>query len=130
MRYDDFGYAEFVLVRDYKDANNIFYAYVTENASVGGDKKLGTAYNVYKLGETTATLVYDDQPAVGVATSADWSYSNHGTGIYKFEVNGKGQIISMNVDPNGLCDTHCNNSWINTDADLVRVKASEPSNNS
>ena len=36
----------------------------------------------------------------------------------------------MNVDPNGLCDTHCNNSWINTDAELVRVKASEPSNNS
>ena len=37
---------------------------------------------------------------------------------------------ALNVDPNGLCDTHCNNSWINTDAELVRVKASEPSNNS
>ena len=130
VKYDDFGYAEFVLVRDYKDANNIFYAYVTENASVGGDKKLGTAYNVYKLGETTATIVYDDQPTDPAKNIGDWSYSYHGTGIYKFEVNGKGQIISMNVDPNGLCDTHCNNSWINTDAELVRVKASEPSNNS
>ena len=130
VKYDEFGYAEFVLVRDYKDANNSFYAYVTENASVGGDKKLGTAYNVYKLGETTATIVYDDQPADAKDNIGNWSYSNeHGTGIYKFEVNGKGQIVSMSIDPI-LCDTHCNNSWIDTKAELVRLQASEPSSNS
>lgn len=130
VKYDEFGYAEFVLVRDYKDANNSFYAYVTENASVGGDKNLGTAYNVYKLGETTATIVYDDQPADAKDNIGNWSYSNeHGTGIYKFEVNGKGQIVSMSIDPI-LCDTHCNNSWIDTKAELVRLQASEPSSNS
>ena len=116
---DSSGYATLVVVSDYDLAANSFYAYVTSNSDVG-QNALGTAYWVYKVGETTPTLVYD----ANGATAGGWAYdTTHETGLYSFTVNANNQIQSMGAV---LCDLHCGNSAANVAIgwDRSAVKAS------
>ena len=97
------GYATLVVVSNYELAANTFLAYVTEPNQTGFTTALGRAYQVYKIGETTATVVYD------VVANNFWQYSNeHGTGLYLFTVNANNQIVAMDIQ---VCDLHCTSSY-------------------
>ena len=116
---DTSGYATLVVVDNPVLASNTFYAYVTSNSNVG-QNALGTAYWVYKVGDTTPTLVYD----ANGATTGGWAYdATHETGLYSFTVNADNQIQTMSTV---LCDLHCGNSAANviTGWDRSAVKAS------
>ena len=101
LKGDD-GFLSVVVVRNYEDLNNTFLAYVTDGTR-DGKQNGNDAYQVYKLGETTPTLVYD--------TSSDFTF-DHGTGLYLIEVNSDNEIVRMQ---DSGCDsvscTICNNSW-------------------
>ena len=110
------GFLSVVVVTDYADLNNTFLAYVTDNTA---DSKQGghDGYQVYKLGETDPTTVYE--------TTADTFKFDHATGLYLIEVNSKNEIQDMSaVACDGVsCDTNiCNNSASNiavTDIDYI-----------
>ena len=97
------GYLSVVVVYESKDLNNTFLAYVTDDTA---DSKQGgyDGYQVYKLGETDPTTVYE-------INTGDFNF-DHGTGLYLIEVDSDNEIVSMK--DNG-CDsvscTICNNSW-------------------
>ena len=95
------GYATLVVVDDFVAAGNTFLAYVTDGVAEAHDYKLGTGYNVFKAGETTATLVYDDLANVGT-----WNYQ--GTGMYVISLNAKGQITAMNYTISDINTTASN----------------------
>ena len=103
LKGDD-GFLSVVVVRNYEDLNNTFLAYVTDGTR-DGKQNGNDAYQVYKLGETTPTLVYD--------TSSDFTF-DHGTGLYLIEVNSDNEIVNMSA---AVCDsvscTTCDNSWVN-----------------
>ncbi len=79
------------VVSDYDLANNTFVAYVTTANNAGVASIYGTAYDVYKLGETTATRVYQTTTATGAALFS----ATNGAGLYTFVVNDNQQIVSM-----------------------------------
>ena len=110
------GFLSVVVVTEYADLNNTFLAYVTDNTA---DSKQGghDGYQVYKLGETDPTTVYE--------TTADTFKFDHATGLYLIEVNSKNEIQNMSaVACDGVsCDKNsCNNSASNiavTDIDYI-----------
>ena len=84
------GFISLAVVSDYAMANNSFLAYVTTTSNVGVASVYGTAYDVYKVGETTATRIY--QKAGETTFNA-----SHGVGLYAFVVNDDQQIVSMSI---------------------------------
>ena len=99
---DTNDYATLVVVDNPVLASNSFLAYVTDEDQDTWGNPLGDGYHVYKLGETTETLVFDDNDG-----TKDWKYAADGTGLYKFTVNSRNQIESMKIY---ACDLHCGNS--------------------
>ena len=99
---DTNDYATLVVVDNPVLASNSFLAYVTDEDQDTWGNPLGDGYHVYKLGETTETLVFDDNDG-----TKDWKYAADGTGLYKFTVNSRNQIESMEIY---ACDLHCGNS--------------------
>ena len=85
------GFISLAVVSDYNLANNTFVAYVTTDKNAGVASIYGTAYDVYKLGETTATRVYQKTTAAGTELFS----ATHGAGLYTFVVNDNQQIVSM-----------------------------------
>ena len=86
------GFISLAVVSDYDLANNTFVAYVTTANNAGVASIYGTAYDVYKLGETTATRVYQKTTAAGPEL---FNVTTHGAGLYTFVVNDNQQIVSM-----------------------------------
>ena len=93
VKYDDNGYAEFVVVRDYDDDSNTFVAYITDEPYAGytyPSNKTINGYNVYKLGETKATTIFDAyRDADGKAHSSNWFGDQNkfkGAGMYVVSV--------------------------------------------
>ena len=112
------GYATLVVVNDYELAANTFLAYVTDNQQDTWGNPLGDGYYVYKLGETTGTLLFDDNDS-----TKDWNYAADGTGLYQFTVNANNQIQSMTII---ACDLHCGQSATNIGSlnlDRLAIKA-------
>ena len=99
------GFLSVVVVYKSSDLNNTFLAYVTDGTV---DSKKGglKGYEVYKLGETTPTTVYDSSSIFSTAFTA------HATGLYLIEVNSDNEIVRMQ---DSGCDsvscTTCNTSW-------------------
>ena len=99
------GFLSVVVVYKSSDLNNTFLAYVTDGTV---DSKKGglKGYEVYKLGETTPTTVYDSSRIFSTAFTA------HATGLYLIEVNSDNEIVRMQ---DSGCDsvscTTCNTSW-------------------
>jgi len=103
VKYDSYGYAELVVVRGYTAASNTFFAYVTDKNVDGYAYPNGVqvkGYNVYKLGSTDATVVYD-ATVTGATTVPNTKFTTafddtgHGHGLYKFEVTSDGYIKNM-----------------------------------
>lgn len=108
---DESDYATLVVASNYDLDSNTFLAYVTDNDKDATNSK-GDGYYVYKLGETTATMVY-------AKTAADWKYSStEQTGLYEFTVNADNQITGMNAV---LCDLHCTGQYEVPTEDLERA---------
>ena len=86
------NYATFVVVTHYDLASNTFNAYVDANAADAGyQTKLGYAFNVYKVGETTPTTVYYGQKSLPLYNDND--LLNNRDGVYTFTVNEDNQIV-------------------------------------
>ena len=104
------GFLSVVVVYKSSDLNNTFLAYVTDGTV---DSKKGglKGYEVYKLGETTPTTVYDSSRIFSTAFTA------HATGLYLIEVNSDNEIVRMQGSG---CDsvscTTCNTSWAGSSA--------------
>jgi hypothetical protein len=105
---DDNGYATLVVSADYKLAGNTFIAFVTDDDADVTKNPLGTGYKVFKQGETTSTTIYDytttaaydkleeDEPDDGSDYQGNYAaFAFDKAGLYKIEVNTKGQIVSM-----------------------------------
>ena len=115
------GFISLAVVSDYDLANNNFVAYVTTANNAGVASIYGTAYDVYKLGETTATRVYDN--------SSKFTYA-HGAGLYTFVVNDNQQIVSMTPTLcHGVEGSTCAASYVGTVGTLAgdRVRVSDVS---
>ena len=100
MKFDDNGYAEFVVVYKYEDASNTFLAYVTDKEFDGYQWFEGTkteGYDVYKLGEAKATRVYEAayKSADEVVTTNAFTSNYEGMGVYKITVNNDGWVVDM-----------------------------------
>ena len=96
-------YATLVVVNNPVLATNTFLAYVTDDDQDVFNSSNGAGYYVYKLGETTATTVYDK-------SGSDWHYNDtHQTGLYTFTVNAQNQITNMQA---AVCDLHCNGQYV------------------
>ena len=86
------NYATFVVVTDYDLASNTFNAYVDADATYAGyQTKLGYAFNVYKVGETTPTTVYYGEMSLPLYN--DNAPLNNRDGVYTFTVNEDNQIV-------------------------------------
>ena len=96
------GYASIVVVSAYELANNTFVAYVTTANNAGVASIYGTAYDVYKLGETTTTRVYDN--------ASKFTYA-HDAGLYTIQVNDNQQIVSMTALLCSGVESSCATSW-------------------
>ena len=111
---DKSGYASLVVAYEYDLASNTFLAYVTDADQDVYNNPNGAGYYVYKLGETTATTVYDN--------TNKWTAGyTHNTGVYEFTVNADGQITSMSPK---VCDLHCTSDYAGFDG-LYRAAVKE-----
>ena len=120
------GFISLAVVSDYDLANNNFVAYVTTANNAGVASIYGTAYDVYKLGETTATRVYQKTGATG----AEVFNVTHGAGLYTFVVNDNQQIVSMTATLcHGVEGSTCAASYVGTVGTLAgdRVRVSDVS---
>ena len=103
VKFDSYGYAELVVVRGYTAASNTFIAYVTDKNVDGYAYPNGVqvkGYNVYKLGSTDATVVYDATVTgtnITASTTFDTTVGASGHGLYKFEVTSDGYIKTMSL---------------------------------
>ena len=105
VKFDSYGYAELVVVRDYTAASNTFIAYVTDKTIDGYAYPSGVqvpAYTVYKMGSLDATTVYDATVSGTTVTATSkfataYDGANAGHGLYKFEVTSDGYISSMTL---------------------------------
>ena len=89
---DEGNYATFVVVTDYALDSNTFNAYVDADATYAGyQTKLGYAFNVYKVGETTPTTVYYGETSLPLYN--DTAPLNNRDGVYTFTVNEDNQIV-------------------------------------
>ena len=102
VKYDANGYAELVVVRKYTDASNTFLAYVTDSVVDGyayPDNTKVNGYDVYKIGTTDKTRVYDaklgdnDKAATNNVFATNYTTS----GLYEIEVNADGWVIDMDL---------------------------------
>ena len=127
VKFDDNGYAEFVVVYEYEDASNTFLAYVTDKEFDGYEWFEGTkteGYDVYKLGETKATRVYeaeynsDDE----VVNTHAFTTKYKGMGVYKITVNNDGWVVGMDkVTVATVNDTYKDGAAENTYVDYGYV---------
>ena len=102
VKVDDKGYAEFVVVYEYDDASNTFFAYVANDDFDGYKWFKGTkvkGYDVYKAGSTDKTRVYEANYDVAngtiVETNDNFTDNFSGSGIYEITVNSDGMIVDM-----------------------------------
>ena len=99
------GFVSFAVVSGQKLANNTFYAYVTTTSNIGTAYKYGNAYNVYKIGEVTTTLIYDKD--------SKFSDGAHKAGLYQITVDDDNVIQAMTAVACQGVDSH-NGSYTDT----------------
>ncbi len=114
------GFVSLAVVYSYELANNSFLAYVTTGSNVGVDSLLGTAYDVYKIGETTATRIYDNNNEFTYADKA---------GLYSVIVNDDQQIVDMQLVKCSGVDGHAYsfNTVVNSTLSVDRAAVSDVS---
>ena len=100
VKYDANGYAEFVVVRTYTDASNTFLAYVADKTIDGyayPDNVQVAGYDVYKIGSTEKTRVFDAKLGVNDKAVANNVFATKFTvsGLYEITVNADGWIVDM-----------------------------------
>ena len=129
VKFDGSGYAEFVIVREFASASDTFMAYVTDAVEDGYAYPTAgqtPVYNVYKMGEVSATTV--KAAVTGGNTIKNnvftQSFATHKSGLYEIKVS-DGYVVSMTPVVCDGSDGTCTDSYSNTAKHIDRLKVKE-----